>query len=160
MKTIQSVSTNEYKIVVGRILPGVDLIQGIKEICEENKVRFGVISTAIGSLSKSGIVYAIPDETNKMGLSYSEPTYFEGPLELLGCQGMVGENEDGEFQIHLHGLMGDKDLKIIGGHFLPDKNKILVTAEITIIEVSQAQFIRSYDEDTEFELFNFYSDKK
>ena len=159
MKTIQSVNTDKHKIVVGRILPGVDLIQGIKEMCEENEVRFGVITTAIGSLSKSGIVYAVPDETNKMGLSYSEPTYFEGPLELLGCQGIVGENEEGEFQIHLHGLMGDKNLKIIGGHFLPNENKVLVTAEVTIIEMSQVQFVRRYDDDTEFEIFNFYSNK-
>lgn len=157
MKRTQSVSTKNYKAVVGRIRPGVDLIQGLQEICNENNIRFGVIATVLGSLSQGCIVYAKPDETNKIGLKYSEPTYFQGPLELLACQGIVGENQSGDFQIHLHGLMGDKDLKIIGGHFLPNENKILATAEVMILEIGEAEFIKKYDEVTGFELFNFYN---
>ncbi len=155
MKKTQTIVLNESKTVVGRILPGVDLMEGIHQMCKENNIQFGVVGAVLGSLSRGCIVYAIPDEDNSMGIRYSEPTHFDGPLELLCCQGVVGKDEDGKFQIHLHGLMGDKNLRIIGGHFLPNENKILATAEVMIQAVEEAEFIRKYDKETGFSLFHF-----
>lgn len=156
MKRIESVNTTNYRAVVGRVMAGTDLIQGIEQICIENNVRFGVITTVLGSLSQGCVVYAKTDDKNKIGLKYSEPTFLEGPLELLACQGIIGEDESGKFQIHLHGLIGDENLNIKGGHFLPDENKVLATAEIAILEISDSEFIRKHDEETGFKLFNFY----
>lgn len=155
MKKIQAVALDKNKVVIGRILPGVDLIEGIQEMCKKNNVEYGVIVTCIGSLSSGCIVYAVPDEDNNLGIRYSEPTYFDGPLELLCCQGIVGKDEDNRFQIHLHGLMGDKNLRIIGGHFLPRENKVLATVEVMIQGVEESEFIRKYDEETGFPLFSF-----
>jgi len=155
MIKVQAVNTNKIKTFVGRIYPGVDLIEGIKEICEKNNIEYGVIPTIIGSLSSGCIVYAIPHDGNKLGIKYSDPVHIEGPLELLCCQGFIGKGEDGEFQIHLHGLLADKDMRVIGGHFVSQGNIVLATAEVMIHAVEDAGFIRKYDEETGFPLFNF-----
>lgn len=154
MKTEAIVSNNK-RFIVGRILPNVDLIEGIEVLCKENEIKSGVIISLIGSLSCGKIVYPISDENSKIGIKYSEETNIEGPLELLSCQGYIGEDEDGEFQIHLHGLMGNENMEIIGGHFVPNGNKVLATAEITIMEVDEGNLIRAFDEKLGFPLFNF-----
>lgn len=154
MKNIQAISSNSGRLIVGRIFPEMDLIQGIQQICKENSIRFGVVVGIIGSLSQGLIVYAKPSKDNKLGIRYSENTYLKGPLELLSCQGLIGEDEEGSFQIHLHGLMGNKNMEIVGGHFIPDGNLILATAEVAIMEVTEGQFIRRFDMDIGFPLFN------
>ncbi|NMA87541.1 MAG: DUF296 domain-containing protein [Tissierellia bacterium] len=154
MKTESIISKNG-RFVVGRILPNVELIEGIEILCKENEIKSGVIISLIGSLSCGRIVYPIPDENSKIGIRYSEETDIKGPLELLSCQGYIGEGEDGEFQIHLHGLMGNENMEIIGGHFVSNGNKILATAEITIMKVDGGNLVREFDEKLGFPLFNF-----
>lgn len=156
MKKSSSVISKDNRLIVGRILPGIDLIEGIKDLCEKNNIRYGVVSSIIGSLRRGGVVYAIKDESSPLGIKYSDPTYFEGPLELLACQGIVGKDGSGEFQIHLHGLMSDEQLRILGGHFIPNENIILATAEVAIQAVDNAEFIRKFDIETGFPLFNFF----
>lgn len=154
VKSKAVVSSNN-RLIIGRILPGVDLIEGIRDLCEQYGIKYGVITSIIGSLRKAGVIYAIDDEKAPLGIKYSDPTYFEGPLELLGCQGIIGEDDNGQFQIHLHGLMSDKQLRILGGHFIPDENIVLATAEVAIQAVEGVEFIRRFDVETGFPLFNF-----
>lgn len=154
VKSKAVVSSNN-RLIIGRILPGVDLIEGIRDLCEKSGIKYGVITSIIGSLRKAGVIYAIDDEKAPLGIKYSDPTYFEGPLELLGCQGIIGEDDNGQFQIHLHGLMSDKQLRILGGHFIPDENIVLATAEVAIQAVEDVEFIRRFDVETGFPLFNF-----
>lgn len=153
---VQAVASKPEKVVVGRIFPGEDLILGINKICKDNNVKFASLVSALGSLSKSTIVYAVPEEKSKLGIRYCEPTTIKGPLELLSCQGILGEDSKGEFQIHLHGLMSDENMKIYGGHFSLEGNTVLATVEVTLIELEKVSFIRSYDEETDFPLFKFY----
>lgn len=154
VKSKAAVSSSN-RLIIGRILPGVDLIEGIRDLCEKHSIKYGVINSIIGSLRKGGVIYAIDDESSPLGIKYSAPTYFEGPLELLCCQGIVGRDEKGQFQIHLHGLMSDKKLRILGGHFIPDENIVLATAEVSIQAVEDVEFIRKFDEETGFPLFSF-----
>ena len=51
--------------------------------------------------------------------------------------------------------MSDKHLRILGGHFISGENIILATAEVAIQTVEDAEFIRKFDEETGFPLFNF-----
>lgn len=152
---INSITTNEGRIIVGRIYPGCELIEGIKKICKDNNLRFGSVICAIGSLSKGCITYVVPCEEGKLKVKYEESTYIEGPLELISCQGIIGEDENGNFEIHLHGMMSNKDMRVIAGHFLNKGNVVLATAEITILELKDVKIIRKYDEETNFNLFNF-----
>jgi predicted DNA-binding protein with PD1-like motif len=152
----QTVALNKGKTIVGRILPGTDLISGIERICQDHHLNYGTIVAAIGSLSRAGFVYALPDKSAKMGIKYSDPTTVEGPLELLACQGMIGLTVEGDLSIHLHGLMSDSDMKVYGCHFLKNANPVLVTVEILIHEHEGVRMVREQDIETDFPLFKFY----
>ena len=113
----QSVSIKKGKVIIARILAGTDLISGIEKICQDNQIAYGTIVAAIGNLSRAKLVYAVVDKDAKFGINFSEPTSVEGPLELLSCQGMIGQSVKGELSVHLHGLLSDQDMKVYGGHF-------------------------------------------
>jgi predicted DNA-binding protein with PD1-like motif len=152
----QTVALNKGKTIVGRILPGTDLISGIERICQDHHVNYGTIVAAIGSLSRAGFVYALPDKSAKMGIKYSDPTTVEGPLELLACQGMIGLTAEGDLSVHLHGLMSDSNMKVYGCHFLKNGNPVLITVEILIHEHEGVRMVREQDSETDFPLFKFY----
>jgi predicted DNA-binding protein with PD1-like motif len=148
------VSKNK-RTIIGRILPGTDLISGIEKICHDNHLTYGTIVTAIGSLSRGEFVYALPDNSAKMGIKYSDPTTVEGPLELLACQGMIGLTPEGDLSVHMHGLMSDSKMKVYGCHFLKNANPVLVTVEFLIHEHEGIRMVREQDMETDFPLFRF-----
>lgn len=152
----QTVALKKGKIILGRILPGTDFIKGIKKVCKDNHVMYGTIVAAIGSLNRAEFIYAAPDKNAKIGIKYSESSHIEGPLELLACQGMIGQTSDGQLSIHLHGLMSDPDMKVYGGHFLENGNPVLATLEIMIHENQGIRMIREQDDETGFPVFKFY----
>lgn len=155
LKRIQSTETASNRIVSARLLPGVDLISGIKEICTIHNVKYGTIVSVIGSLSKLHLVYAVPSARGKVGIKYTEPIIIEGPLELLSCQGTIGVDDKGEFDAHMHGIVSDKYMKIYGGHIMKEESLVLATVEVTIVELSNAKLVRKYDDETGFSVFNF-----
>jgi predicted DNA-binding protein with PD1-like motif len=142
--------------IVGRLLPGADLIHGILKACRRHGVVYGTVVSAIGSLREGGIVYPIPDRNGRIGIRYSDPVRIRGPLELLACQGMIGLTADGEPGAHLHGLTSDPEMTVRGGHFLENANPVLATVEILIQECDGVRMIREPDEETGFPLFKFH----
>lgn len=154
IRTSSTVS-NRGRIITGRLCPGTDLIAGIEKICRDNSLQYGVVTSAIGSFSMVRFVYVQKDDSARIGIKYAEPTEINEPLELLTCQGMVGTDDDGELSIHLHGVMVDSGLKMIGGHFVKGGNIVLATVEVSILELNDTELIRRYDDETGFPLFNF-----
>ena len=131
------------RVITGRIPPGVDLITGIKEICSEFKVRHGYISMIIGSLEYLTIIYAVPDESKKLNIKYSENTILNGPLELLNAQGLIGEDENSDLSVHVHILVSDRYMRVFGGHLVEGGSKVAATAEIVIHELRETKYIRN-----------------
>ena len=152
----EAVASKKGRAIVGRILPGTDLVKGIDRICQDNQVTSGTIVAGIGSLVRAQFIYAVPDKDAPIGIKFSEPTQVEGPLEVLACQGTVGLTAEGGLGIHLHGLMSGPDMKVYGGHFLEGGNPVLATLEIRIHENQDVRIVREQDGETGFPLFRFY----
>ncbi len=150
---IQSAPATRGKTVISRLLPDSDLILGIKRVCVEHQIRQASITTAIGTLSHAELVYVVPDRSSILGVKYVEPTRIEGPLELLSGQGMIGEDDQGELSVHLHGVLSGPDMKLFGGHLVENGNPVLATVEVTIQEILGIGMKRSYDRETGFVLF-------
>jgi predicted DNA-binding protein with PD1-like motif len=153
---IQTTVTQKGRRIIGRILPGSDLIQGVKKLCREHNVRFGIIISIIGSLRRSEFICPLPDISNIMGIRYSDPVQIEGPIELLSCQGTVGLTEEGDQDIHMHAVISDPTMRVYGGHLLDKGNPVLGTGEILIQECDDAKILRVHDEETGFMMFKFY----
>lgn len=145
--------SNIKRVIVGRIPRGEDLLTAIKEICNEYGIKNGYISSLLGSLDTGRFIYAVPNESGKIGFVYSDNVDLEGPLELLAGQGLIGTEESGELSIHLHMLVSDKYMRVFGGHFVEGGNIVAATGEIVIHEIENAEYKRKFDEQTGFKLF-------
>jgi uncharacterized protein len=155
VRIITTVSKNGRRIL-GRLLPSTDLIMGIKAMCRQVNLDCGIIVSVIGSLKMAEFHYAVPDESQRLGIRM-QSIRIRGPLELLSCQGVIGLTEERDLSIHLHGVVSDDEMKLYGGHFLPDSSPILGTGEIIIQESSDVQIILKQDEETGRAVHKYYS---
>jgi predicted DNA-binding protein with PD1-like motif len=143
------------KVVPLRLLPGTDVMNGIKQVCEENGIRGGAVLMGIGSVRKLTIQILKPNEKAKIGSAYGAPEVTPGPIEILGIQGIIYEvAETGELALHLHGNFCDKDGKTFGGHLVPGENPILATLDTIIVEFANVNIKRRYDEETDLNMFS------
>ena len=142
---------NLSKVVMVRVLPGSDIIEGIEEVCRDLQINSGAITSCIGSLQNSSFLIAVPLD-NKMGAGYSGPKRVEGPMEFLSAQGTIGEEEDGGLFVHMHGLLSDRDGNVCGGHLIRGENRVLITCEIMISAMEGIVMKRRYDPETEMNL--------
>ncbi|KUK13569.1 MAG: DNA-binding protein [Synergistetes bacterium] len=149
-----SVDSKAGRTIVGRLLPGTDLIEGILALCKEHNINFGSIDVVLGSLRKFTFVYPIRDESKKMGVRYCDPVVIEGPIELLCGGGLIGVNRNGEKAVHLHLVVSDREGKVYGGHVVGG-NPVLVTVELVLRELEGVSIVREEDEETGFPLFKF-----
>ncbi|MCD6296292.1 MAG: DNA-binding protein [Deltaproteobacteria bacterium] len=140
------------KVVMIRVPPGSDIIEAIEETCRALDIRSGAISSCIGSLQKASLLIAVPLK-NKPGAGYSDPINLDGPLELLSAQGTIGQEQNGDLSIHMHGLLSDQDGNVHGGHLIKGENPVLITCEIMISQVGGVKVVRTYDPDVDMEVF-------
>ncbi len=154
-----SVDSQSGRIIVGRILPGTDLIDGILKICKEHGIESGSIDVMLGSLMKFTFVYAVRDETKKLKARYCEPVSIEGPLEFICGNGIIGKDDKEETAVHLHGMVSDEKQRIYAGHMVRG-NPVLATIEIIIRELPDVDIKRELDEETGFPLFKFFKKRK
>lgn len=140
------------KVLMIRVLPGSDVIEGIEEACQDLDIKNGAICSCIGSLQKASFLIAVPLKT-KVGAGYSDPINLDGPLELLSAQGTIGQEQNGDLFIHMHGLLSDQDGNVHGGHLIKGKNPVLITCEIMISQVKGVKVVRTYDPDVDMEVF-------
>lgn len=142
------------RIVPVRLLPGTDVMNGLKKVCEDNSVRYGYLLMGIGTVNEATIQIFRPKPESRLGAGYTEPETIPGPIEILGLSGIIFQTEAGETALHLHASFCDKDGKILGGHVVPGGNPICATLDACIAEVSGAKFLTRYDEETDLNLFS------
>jgi len=141
------------RVVVLRMKPGTDLLDGMLAACEKHGIHNGVIISAIGSLN--GVYYcdveAVSDK--KCGYGYGRTLYLDGPIELTGASGVICSDAEGRINMHVHINMSDKYGNAYGGH-LVQGTKVLLTADIVLGEIEDVQMLRELDPDLEVYLLN------
>lgn len=141
------------KSIAGRLLPGTDLLTGIEEICRQNGVTYANIATCFGSFQSAGYLYLVPKADAKVGAGYGDINRVAGPVEFLTGTGVVCQR-DGNYDIHFHATMCDKEGKVFGGHIVKGQNPVLTTVDVVINEIKDVQMFRKYDEETELIQFD------
>jgi hypothetical protein len=127
------------------MMPGVDLVGGIIEICQFHDVKYGYFASVMGSLSEAVYVIPIPSPGSPLGFKYCEPISAQGPIDLICGQGVICQSEQGETLIHLHAQGVMPDQAVFGGHFAVGGNPVLATIDLVIVEVTEAKFLRRLD---------------
>lgn len=130
------------------LLPGADLVNGFKEVCYKNSLRYGVVLTVVGSLYKltfSQIISDSDERKKEFGLSFTEPRVVPGPLQVLSVQGIIYESESGDIVVYLHGTFNDVNGQIHGGHLLDGENPVRNRLEAVIAEIKDIKLIEKYN---------------
>lgn len=108
--------------------------------------------TCFGSFSSSGYMYLVPKADAKVKAGYGDVLQKGGPIEFLSGTGVVCQ-KDGSTDIHFHGTMCDENGNVFGGHMVKGYNPALTTIDVVIIECTDAQMLRGYDEETDLTQF-------
>lgn len=145
------------RTLIGRLLPGTDLIPGLLSMCGESVLRYGYVASLIGSLSSVRVTYVRRAPGAAGRLEFAKPLEREGQFEILSAQGTIGENEDGTPFIHLHAQLCDEKGHTFGGHIMEVGNAVLATVEVVVRETRGIRLVRGPDEETGVNLFKVYS---
>ena len=88
--------------------------------------------------------------TGKLGKDLTVEEGYEA-AELVAL-GLLGSLKSGQRFIHLHAVLADLDNRLYTGHLI-EGNLVLTTMEVVVQETPDIDLIRSYDEETDLELF-------
>lgn len=116
-----------------KIVPGQSLMANIKNLVIKEKVKAGVILSAIGSIRKVRINGIKSGAKLPITPARLTPHELEGPLELLGLTGNIVPGEDGQPDCHLHIIAGKASGDVVGGQL--DDCEVFATCEIVLVEL-------------------------
>jgi len=141
------------RVVVVRLKPGTDLLNGIQSACEHYEIHNGVIISAIGSLARVRFcdVEALPEK--KCGYGYGRILALDETIELTGAGGVICSDAENHINLHIHISMSDKNGKAYGGH-LVEGTTVLMTSDIVIGEITGLEMRREYDPDMDVYLLS------
>jgi uncharacterized protein len=135
------------RIVVGRLLPGADLIGGLEAACDANSLRFAAVLSCYGSLSSAGFKFLqLPDGAERptlVGHRVAER------VEFMGGQGLVCEDGEGRRETHLHGSISDATGAVTGGHFVAGENPVYNNMDFVLQELLDVRLVREHDPATD-----------
>ncbi|RQW20358.1 PPC domain-containing DNA-binding protein [Shouchella lehensis] len=147
--------TMNNQVVYGSLDVAEDLMDGILSICKEKHIHSGMV-TCIGSLDTTGFTVFKVNEKNKPD-GYAEPFMIDEPVELIQATGFICQDESGELDMHLHGIVERMDGSIHAGHFLRGYNKVCITVEFTIIFSHDVTAVRKYNAALNYKTISFTS---
>jgi predicted DNA-binding protein with PD1-like motif len=143
-----SVEATTDRVIVGRLLPGADLIQGLEAVCDRHGVRFAAVAFAYGSLSSAGFkTLQIPAEGGDRPILTL--TRVDRRVEFLGGQGLICRDDDGGRATHLHGCVSDETGQVLGGHFERGLNPVYNNLDFTLHELRGVDLVRRWDAQTD-----------
>lgn len=142
-----TVEARSGRVIVGRLLPGADLIGGIEEICDHHQVRYAAVTFAYGSLAEAGFKFLqVPSPGARAVLT---PHTVGKRVEFLAGQGLVCEDPEGKRATHLHGAVSDETGAVAGGHFEKGQNPIYNNLDVTLVELLGVRLVRRFDAETQ-----------
>ena len=128
-----------------RLVKDEEIIEQLTLFCQEKQIEAGYIQ-GIGGLQKARVgVYRLG------GSKEYEFQKFSGDLELVSLQGNVSKSVDATM-LHLHAVVGDDELQVIGGHL--DSGIVGGTVEIHVTRFN-THFERVYDGEIGLKLLEF-----
>lgn len=141
------------RVVVVRLAPGTDLLEGIQAACEKHRIHNGVIISAIGSLNGVRFCDVEPLPEKKCGYGYGKVLSLDETIELTGAGGVICSDTSGNINLHIHISMSDKTGRAYGGH-LVEGTTVLMTADIVLGEIEGISMLREYDHEMDVYLLS------
>jgi predicted DNA-binding protein with PD1-like motif len=133
------------RLLSGRLLPGADLVEGILEMAQSERIEVGFVQ-AFGSLARARFSAGVRPSAAHLGrMERIPPESVEGPLEFLSGLGKFGFPPQGDPVIHFHGLFVTPEGRVRGGHFFRGGNPVFATFEVFIQEILDVRHVWEKD---------------
>jgi uncharacterized protein len=137
------------RILVLRLLPGEDLLEGVEQACGEWGLDQGVILSGVASLRRATVrnIHSLPvSGAGPITAEMRHVTRIPGPLELLFLCGNIARLPDGRLYVHCHAEFSlcRPPTETRGGH-LVSGSPVATTAEIVLAEISGMRIARAPD---------------
>ena len=126
------------KIHTFRLKPGALIRSEIQKYAKENDFSAGIILSVVGALQsvKLRMAGATPKKQIIKDIS--------GDFEIVSIEGTLSKDD-----CHIHISLSDKNGAVVGGHL--KEGVVVVTAEVSLLELTDRQFLREFDKETGFE---------
>jgi predicted DNA-binding protein with PD1-like motif len=119
---------------MGKLKMDIDLLEGIHELAKKERIRTGVILSAIGALKKAtfrNLRILPPDlKVEKHHRLYLE---LEQPMEIVSLTGWMATKEDGNLEVHAHisaSTVMENKVVTLGGHLIPG---VITSVKVVVV---------------------------
>ncbi|WP_193370153.1 PCC domain-containing protein [Pelagibius marinus] len=133
---------------------GQDLLRGLVAALAGKGVAHAAVQIVAAEIERMAYLTGAEDPSGERVATYGAPTWLEGPVTLLGANGILGPGPDGDTLLHCHAVVVDAEGRLHGGH-LPPGDVLLGSggAVALVTPLREAAFAASYDSETNYPLF-------
>lgn len=133
---------------------GQDLLCGLVAALAERGVVHAAVQVISADVARMAYLTGAEDPSGARVATYGPPTWLEGPVTLLGGNGILGPGPEGETLLHCHAVMVDGDGRLHGGHLPPGDCLLAAGGAVAVATpLREAAFAAAYDSETNYPLF-------
>ncbi len=133
---------------------GQDLLRGLVAALAAHGIAHAAVQVISADIARMAYLTGAEDPSGQRVATYGPPTWLQGPVTLLGANGILGPGPDGDTLLHCHAVVVDAAGRLHGGH-LPPGDVLLGTGGAVALAtpLREAAFAASYDSETNYPLF-------
>lgn len=133
---------------------GQDLLRGLVAALAERDVRHAAVQVLAADIARMAYLTGAEDSSGQRVATYGPPTWLQGPVTLLGANGILGPGPDGDTLLHCHAVVVDAEGRLHGGHLPPGDVLLGAGAAVALATpLREAAFAAVYDSETNYPLF-------
>ncbi len=129
-------SKEKDNLIFARLFPGEEIFESLEKVCRKYNIETAVILSGLGQLGEFELGF-FKEKGNYLPEKFTEPHEL---LLLTGNVSLPARNashseaggQDGQYEFHLHAVLGNKQKRAVGGHFI--KGTVSVTGEIVLLK--------------------------
>ena len=131
---------------------GRSIAESVAELMHRENCAGGILELSGGRLDPFSFVIPAEDPNKNHAVWYSDTRTCAGGVSFEKASVSFGLHDGAPF-FHCHGLWRTAAGEQLGGHLLPDDNRIVEPVAVTALLAVDARFERRFDAETSFELF-------
>lgn len=137
-----------------RLAAGQDLLRGLVAALAGRAVGHAAVQLLSADIARMAYLTGAEDPSGQRVATYGAPTWLEGPVTLLGANGILGPGADGDPLLHCHAVVVDAEGRLHGGHLPPGDCLLGGGGAVALVTpLREAAFAAAFDSETNYPLF-------
>lgn len=137
-----------------RLAGGQDLLRGLVAALATRDIGHAAVQVLAADIARMAYLTGAEDSSGARVATYGPPTWLDGPVTLIGANGILGPGPDGETLLHCHAAVVDAAGRLHGGHLPPGDVLLGPGGAVALATpLREAAFAAVYDSETGYPLF-------